>query len=387
MPLNQALERSSSSHPIFIIPIKTKRQWRAFINLQWKLYKKDPFWVPPLKMDMRNTVNPKKNPLMKLGPYQYFLAIKDGSIVGRIGVGIDEKLNSEKNKSEGYITLFESVNDYQVAAKLFDIALNWLKERGVTSVTGPQSPSNGDDYRGLLIKGFDSPPVLLNSYNPPYYQDFFDQYGFEKDFDRLAFYYDITKPLTERLERSVSIVKKRYGFSVRSVNLKHLENELIRMKKLIERAMPEEWPDMVPPTIEDIKDEASKLLPIVDPDLVVIAENHKGDPVGLAIALPDYNQVLKRLNGRLLPIGFIKFLWFKKKITGGRMFVLFVDPDYQKKGVSAAMYLHAFNNAIKKGYLYGEGGTIHEFNIKMRRDAERAGGELYKIYRIYRKEI
>lgn len=386
--LNMPQEKSSSLFPeVSVVPIKTRRQWKAFIDLQWKLYKKDPNWVPPLRMDMWNTVNSKKNPLMKLGPYQYFLAITGGRVVGRIGAGIDENLNAEKQKSEGYITLFESINDYEVAVKLFDTALNWLKERGISSVTGPQSPSNGDDYRGLLIKGFDSPPVLLNSYNPPYYQEFFERYGFEKDFDRLAFYYDITKPLTERLRKSISILKKRYGFDVRSVNMKRLEDELVRMKTLIERAMPEEWPDMVPPTIEDIKDEAAKLLPIVDPDLVVIAENTQGEPVGLAIALPDYNQVLKRLNGRLLPIGFIKLLWYKRKITGGRMFVLFVDPDYQKKGVSAAMYLHSFENAIKKGYLYGEGGTIHEFNIRMRRDAERAGGELYKIYRIYRKEI
>lgn len=372
---------------ICIIPIKSRRQWKAFIELPWKLYKDDPNWVPPLKMDMWNTVNPKKNPLLKLGPYQYFLAVRNGEVVGRIGTGIDEKLNHDKNKKEGYITLFESINDYEVAKALFDAALGWLRERGMTSVTGPQSPSNGDDYRGLLIKGFDSPPVLMNSYNPPYYEEFFDRYGFKKDFDRFAFYYDMKKPLTERFEKNIETVMKRYKFTIRSVNLKRLEEELVRMKKLIDRAMPEEWPDMVPPTIEDIKDEAAKLLPVVDPDLVVIAEDAQGEPVGLAIALPDYNQVLKRLNGKLLPLGFIKFLWYKKKITGGRMFVLFVDPDYQKKGVSAAMYLYAFKAALKKGYTYGEGGTIHEFNIKMRRDAERAGGELYKIYRIYRMEL
>lgn len=145
---------------------------------------------------------------------------------------------------------------------------------------------------------------------------------------------------------------------------------------------------MVPPSIEEVEDEAKKLLPVIDPDLAILAENDKGEPVGFALGLPDYNQVLKRLkSGRLLPIGFIKFLWYKRKITGGRMFVLMVDPDYRNKGVSAAMYLYAFRAGLKKGYTYGDGSTIHEFNIRMRREAERAGGELYRIFRIYQIDL
>ena len=228
---------------------------------------------------------------------------------------------------------------------------------------------------------------MLNSYNPPYYAEFFDRYGFEKQFDRLAFYYDLSKPVTARFERSVDALMKRYKFAVRKISVKKLREELGRVQKLVERAMPEEWPDMVPPSVEELEDEANKLLPVIDPDLVLIAESTDGQPVGLALALPDYNQVLKRLNGRLLPIGFIKFLWYKKKITGGRMFALMVDPDYRNKGVSAAMYLYAFRAGLKKGYTYGDGSTIHEFNIRMRREAERAGGELYRIFRIYRIEL
>ncbi|HEY8393111.1 MAG TPA: N-acetyltransferase [Capillibacterium sp.] len=370
-----------------ITPVQTKRDWRVFINLPWLLYKNDPHWVPPLKSEMWDTVNPKKNALMKLGPYQYFLAWRNGQPVGRIGTGIDEKLNREKNRKEGYITLFESINDYDVAKELFDAALGWLKERGMTAVTGPQSPTNGDDYRGLLVKGFDSEPVLLNSYNPPYYVEFFDRYGFTKFFDRYAFYYDLSKPLTKRFEESVDLLKKRYNFTTRKLNLKKLDQELVGIQKLLVRAWPENWPDMVPPSLAEIQDEVNQLLPVADQDLLVVAEDAQGKIVGLAIALPDYNQVFKRMNGRLFPIGFLKFLWYKKKINGGRSLILMVDPDYHKKGVSAAMYLQMFQNAIRKGYKYGEGSTIHEFNTKMVNDAIRAGGELYKIYRIYRKDL
>lgn len=372
---------------IVVTPIARRKELKLFINLPWELYRDDPNWIPPLKMDMWDTFNPKKNPLLKLGPYQYFLAWHDGKPVGRIGVGIDHRLNREKCRSEGYLTLFESIPDYSVAEALFDHSLAWLRERGMTTVTGPQSPSNGDDFRGLLIKGFDSPPVLLNSYNPLYYEEFFERYGFTKQFDRFAFYYDLNSDLSERFVRGVEYAKKRYRFTVRTVNLKRLEEELLRVKVVIDRAHPD-WPDMVPPTIEEIKDEAKKLLPVIDPDLVTIAEREEdGAPIGLMVALPDYNQVLKRLNGRLLPIGFLKFLWYKRQITGGRSLILFVDPDYQKKGVSAAMYLTAFRNALAKGYTYGEGGTIHEFNQKMVQDAIGAGGQLYKIYRIYEKSL
>jgi GNAT superfamily N-acetyltransferase len=372
---------------IVVKPIVNRRGWRTFIELPWILYKDDPNWVPPLKIDLWDTFDPKKNPLLKLGPYRYFLAWQGDKPVGRLGAGIDTRLNREKNRKEGYLTLFESINDFEVAKALFDTALQWLREMGMETVTGPQSPSNGEDYRGLLIKGFDSPPVLLNSYNPAYYQEFFERYGFTKQFDRYAFYFNVNSELPEHFERGVDYAMKRYGYSVRNVNLKKLEEELLRLKSLMDRSFPE-WPDMVPPTMDEIKDEAKKLLPIADPDLVVIAERNEDHyPIGFMIALPDYNQVLKRLNGRLLPFGILKFLWYKKKITGGRSLVLFVDPDYQKKGVSGAMYLKVFKAALAKGYTYGEGGTIHEFNNKMVQDAQGAGGELYKIYRIYEKAL
>lgn len=372
---------------VTVSKVETKRDWRIFINLPWLLYKNDPNWVPPLKSDMWNTVNPKKNALMKLGPYQYFIAWSQGRPVGRIGTGIDEKLNREKNKKEGYITLFESIEDYEVAKSLFDAVVQWQKERGIHSITGPQSPTNGDDYRGLLIKGFDSMPVLLNSYNPPYYQEFFDRYGFKKDFDRFAFYYDLSKPVTERFEQNVERLKQRYRFITRQLNLKKLDEELVGIHRLLVRSWPEEWPDMVPPGMSEIQDEVNQLLPIADQELLVVAENEAGHIVGLAIAIPDYNQVLKRLNGRIFPFGFIKFLWYKRKVTGARAFILMVDPDYHKKGVSAAMYLQLFKAGLKKGYKYGEGSTIHEFNTKMVNDAMRAGGDLYKIYRIYRLDF
>ncbi|MGQ9779938.1 MAG: GNAT family N-acetyltransferase [Bacillota bacterium] len=369
-----------------IKPVKTLRDKRTFINLPWKLYKDDPNWVPPLKLDMWNTLNPKKNALLRLGPYQYFLAYRGREPVGRIGVGIDEHLNQVKGFKGGYITLFESINDYEVAEALFDAACNWLKERGMEFVTGPQSPSNGDDYRGLLYRGFDSPPVIYASYNPPYYVEFFERYGFRKDFDRNA-YFLVLDEVPQEMRRGVEYAKRRYKFYTRRLDLKNIQKELAGINEVLQAGWPQEWPDMVPPTFEEIQAEYKKLLPFADPDLLWVAENDEGKIIGFFVALPDYNQCFARMNGRLFPIGFLKFLWLKRRLKSGRTFIMFVHPDYHNKGVSAALYLSAFDAAKAKGYTHGEGSSIHEFNVKMNRDAQSLGAKLYKIYRVYRKEL
>jgi GNAT superfamily N-acetyltransferase len=158
------------------------------------------------------------------------------------------------------------------------------------------------------------------------------------------------------------------------------------IKKVLDIAMPEEWEDLTPPTIEEIRAEGAQLKPLADEDLILIARS-EGKPIGFAIALPDYNQVLQRLNGRLFPLGFLKFLWYKKKTKGFRMFILFVIPEFRKKAVSGAMFCKFLENGVKKGYTYAEGSTIGEENRAMRTDLEKVGGLLYRTYRLYKKDI
>lgn len=371
---------------IQIKPVQSRRERKLFVELPWRLYRNDPNWVPPLLLDMYNTLNPRKNALLCLGPYLFLLAFRGDQVVGRLGVGIDRRLNEAKGRNLSYLTLFESVDDYPVVQALLDAGLSWLRGQGAETVTGPQSPSNGDDYRGLLTKGYDSPPVLLNSYNPPYYAEFFDRYGFVKDFDRNAYFYDITNGPPERLRKGVQAVRERYGFTVRPLNMKALDKEMFVIKDIIEQSMPD-WPDMIPPSLEEIRAEVAKLKQLAVSDLVLFIESKEGEPAGFSVSLPDYNQVLSRLNGRLFPLGLLKFLWYKRKISGVRMFILFVTPRWRKQGVSAALYYYTMLNACRLGYTYGEGSTIHEFNTRMNIDAQKAGGELYKVYRIYRMDL
>lgn len=371
---------------IEIIPVSSARERRAFVDLPWRLYKDDPNWIPPLRMDMMNTLNPKHNALLRLGPNCFFLARKDGQVVGRIGCGVDNLLNKAKGKNLGYITLFESIQDYEVAEALFDAAMNFLRSHGVETATGPQSPSNGDDYRGLLVDGFDGPPALLASYNPPWYQDYFEKYGFEKQFDRLGFWFDLDE-IPEKLVRGAEIAQKRYKFTVRPVNLDNLESDILAIKHVVDKATPTEWPDMISPSLEEVRAEVKKLIPIAEPELVFIAEAEDGEPIGLSITLPDYNQIIKRMNGKIFPLGWLKFLYLKKKVNTARLFALMVIPEYHRKGVSAALYKYTMDAAKQRGYIGGDASSIHEFNLEIYNDALGSGGKAYRRFRVYQYKL
>ncbi|AYO29839.1 hypothetical protein D2962_03725 [Biomaibacter acetigenes] len=371
---------------IDIVEIKDRQGLKKFIDFAWDIYKGDSCWVPPLKSDMMDTLVGKNNPLFKSGPHTLFMVYRYGKPAGRILTGINENLNKKKNRNEGYISLFECVDDEEISCALFDAVLSWLKAWGVTCVKGPVSPTNGDDYRGLLVEGFDGPPVLMNSYNPPYYVSLFEKSGFKKHLDLYAYYYDLSIIDLDRYARPVEYAMKRYDFRVEPIKLKYIEREMLDIKQVLDAAMPEEWEDLTPPSLEEIKAEARKLRHLADPNLIYIARNGCR-PIGFSVALPDYNQVLRHLNGRIFPWGFLKFLWLKRKISGGRLFVLFVIPEYRKKAVSSAILFKTLQAAKARGYIYGEGSTIGETNTSMKRDAEGMGGKHCRTYRIFYKDL
>lgn len=370
---------------------RKKSALKEFVDFPWELYRNDPYWVPPLRGPMIRTLLGENNPLLANGPHAFFLAYEqDGNrrrIAGRVMVGINEKLNREKKKNEGYISLFESVNNKEAAFALFEAAAGWLKKRGVSVMVGPVSPTNGDDSRGVLIKGFDGPPVLMNSYNPPYYPEFFNEFGFEKQMDLFAYLLKAEEMEVERYGRVVAYAMKKYNFRIDRFDRKKLTREAEDIKKILDLAMPETWEHLAPPSLEEILKETRALIRFMDEDLVYIARSGDGEPIGFVVALPDYNQVLKKLNGRLFPFGFAKFLWYRRKIRGIRIFMQFVVPKFRNKAVNSAIYHRLMVEAARKGYTFGEGSTIAEMNKESIRNVKRAGGQLYRIYRIYQKEL
>jgi len=379
------------SGDVTVRTVETRRERETFIRLPWRLYQGDPNWVPPLLGDMRRTLTEAGNSQFKAGPHALALAWREGpggrpEPVGRLVAGVNETLNRAKGAATGYISLFESVQDYEVARALFDWAVGWLRDHGCASVKGPVSPTNGDDFRGLLVMGFDSPPVLMDSYNPPYYVDFFERYGFTKDIDLYAYRYR-REAMPERYDRVAAYAMRRYGFRCDRLDLKDLDRDIRDIKTVLDLAMPGEWADLIPPTLEELRELGRTLRPLADPCLSYVARSEAGEPIGFIIGLPNYNEVLARLNGRLFPTGFVKFLWYRRRIRSVRIFVLFVVPEWRKRGVTGAMFWHLWKAAGPRGYEWGEGSTIGETNEEMRRDAERAGGEHYKTYRIYRLDL
>jgi len=361
---------------------------KKFIRLPWKIYKGNKCWVPPLIKDLMDTLNRDKNPVLNKIEFELFLAFLDGEPVGRIYAGIDKDLNAKKGSKAGFFSLLECIDNYDVFKLLLDTASDWLKDRNISVIKGPVPPTGTDDdeYKGLLIDCFDRPPVLMTSYNPPYYKDFLEKYGFEKDQDLYAYFLDAKEIFSKDPSKVIEYAKKKYNFRVDPIDLKNIEKEIRDLKYVLDLAVPEEWPDLVPPSLDDVRELARKLMPVADPDIVIIARS--GDqPVGFGIALPDYNQVLIHLNGKITPLAALKYLWYKRKINCVRFFVMFVIPEFRKKGVSYAIYHQTFLNGTKKGYIYGEGSTIGETNTQMRNDIESFGGKHYKTYRIYQKEI
>ncbi len=363
-----------------IRPLSTKKDTVSFIRFLWKLYKDDPNWVPPLMMDRKKLMDREKNPFYKHADSEFFIAERDGEVVGRIAAIINHNHNKEHRENIGFYGFFESINDQEVANALFDTAKNWLKQRGVTAMRGPMSPSVNDEI-GLLIEGFDSPPVVLMTYNPRYYVDLHDRYGIKKVKDLYAYDLNQDEVYSEKFNRVAEMVKKRNNLTFRSLNMKDFMAEVGRIKKVYNGAWQYNW-GAVPMTDAEFDALAADLKPIVVPDLVIIAEKD-GEPVGFALSLPDINVALKYNTSGMLLTGLYHLFTKKKKINRVRIIVLGVMPEFKQTGAASVLFYETAVRARNLGYYYGEASWILEDNTMMNRAAETMNAKLYKKYRLY----
>lgn len=366
---------------IEIRKVESKSDLMKFIKFQWEVYKDYPHWVPPLLMDRKKILNKKKNPFFRHADADFFLAYLDNKIVGRIAAIKNDLHNQHHNDKVGFFGFFECINDQEVANKLFDTAKEWLKERGLDSMRGPANPSSNDEY-GMLLEGFDDDPRLLMPYNPPYYLDLCNNYGFIKAKDLFAYKLENEKVLSqEKLKRVAEIAKQRSGITISKLNMKDFKGELEKVKYVYNKAWEPNW-GFVPMTDEEIDAMAKELKPLVEPSIVLFGEV-KGQVVGFVLAMLDYNKIFKELNGRLFPFGWIKLFTKKKTIKWARILTLGVIPEFQKKGLDAVFYWEIVNLAAEIGIRLGEASWILEDNEMMNRGAHAMNGEIYKKYRIY----
>jgi len=369
---------------IEVRPASSRQDLKKFVKFPWKIYANDSQWVPPLLMDRMKLIDKKKNPFYKHAEAELFLAYRDGEIVGRISAIINHNHNSEHKENIGFFGFFESINDQRVANALFTTTKQWLKVCGVNTIRGPANPSVNDEY-GLLIKGFDRPPILLMPYNPPYYSTLIEGAGLAKAKDLYAYHVCREKAISEKLNRVTEKVRQREGLTFRSIDMKRFKEEVDIIKDLYNRAWQYNW-GAVKMTDEEFDCLAKDLKPVIVPELVIIAE-FKGEPVGFSLSLPDLNTALKyNKKGYLIP-GIARLMWHKKKINWVRILVLGVVRERQKTGAASVLFYETAKRCAENGYPDGEASWVLEDNVMMNRAAEFLNADRYKTYRVYEIKI
>ena len=366
------------------MPVTHGHGLKRFIAFPYDHYRRDPLWVPPLRMDVRTLLSPKKNPFFQHAEAQYFLARgPDGRTLGRIAAIQNDAHNREHRDRVGFYGFFESVNDQQVAAALFDAAAAWLRTKGLDTMRGPMSPSINDEC-GLLVDGFTTPPTVMMPHNPPWYVALHGGYGFTKAKDLYVYEGSGAEP-PERNVRAAKVLAERKAITLRPLDMKRFAQEVELVKLLYNQAWEKNW-GFVPLTEAEIDHLAKQLKPVVVPDLVCFAERG-GKVIGFAIALPDLNVALKHNpSGRLFP-GILNILWHARRITRIRVLLLGVLPEYRQSGVDAMLYHWMWTKGAARGYRWAEGGWMLEDNLPMINAAERIGFRRYKTYRIYDKPL
>jgi GNAT superfamily N-acetyltransferase len=355
-----------------------------FIRFQWKVYEGDLHWVSPLLMERREFLDPAKNPFYDHADVALFVARRDGEVVGRIAAVEDRNFNAFHSTRTAYFGLYESVNDVGVAAALFKAARDWARWRGLDTILGPMNLSTNYEV-GLLVEGFDSDPYIQMTYNPRYYGELFEACGLVKAKDLWAWERSAKTAPPDRFLRIADKIKEHREITIRSANLKEFDAEVARIKDVYNAAWEQNW-GFVPMTSAEFDKLARDLKQMIVPDLAVIAE-HKGEPVAFSLTVPDYNQALKKLNGRLttfgLPIGLAKLLWHARKIDKVRLIALGVKQGWRRRGLDAVLIVEAIRRADKLGYLGGEVSWTLEDNHLINGAIEASGCTRTKVYRVY----
>lgn len=369
---------------IRIIEVRDRRDLKAFIRLPWAIYEGVGPWVPPLLADVKARLDRRKNPFFDHGEAVYFLAMKDGKPVGRIAAITNTLHNSTHDDRVGFFGWFECIDNHEVAAALLDAAEEWLNARSCSAMRGPMSFSINDEC-GLLVDGFDRPPMILMPYNLPYYEDLLTQNGLKQVMDLYAWRLRVKDFGAERMQRIVKRVIARENLVVRNFEMSDLKGEIERLKLLYNDAWQKNW-GFVPMTNREIEHMAKDLKPILEPRLGCFVEV-EGKPVGFSLVLPDLHEITIHINGRLFPLGFLRILRGIKRVRNIRLLAMGISLDYQKRGLDAVLYYSSFEAALELGKEVSELGWTLETNTLMNNAIERMGGRIDKTYRLLERPI
>ena len=378
------------SAALVIEPVRTSAQRRAFIDLPYRLYEKDPHWVPPLKDEVRALLDPRKNPWFEHGRLELLLAKRDGKTVGRISAQIDD-LWTERYPGEGHWGLFEA-EDQETAAALLDAAQDWLRGKGMTRSLGPFSISIWDEP-GLLVEGFEESPLVMMGHHKPSYAGWIEAAGYEKIRDLYTFALDIRIDMIPVVDRLIKAGEKSDRIRIRNADKSRFDEEAALILDILNDAWSDNW-GFVPLTDAEIAYAGKKLKPIIVEDLVKIAEV-EGEPVAFMLTIPDVNEHLKDLGGRLFPFNWARLLWRLRdpsRVSRVRVPLMGVRKSHQRGRLASQlafmMIEYTRQTCVEKyGVHFGEFGWVLEDNAGMMSIAQLPGAGINHVYRVYGKPL
>ena len=367
--------------------VSSEKMLKAFINFPHDLYEGDPNYVPEIFMGQRDMMNPKKYPFHKYGTAKYFLAYKDGKIVGRVAAINNPNYNTHFNTKVGFWGFMDMTNDQDVCNALVAEVVKYAKSHGHTSIMGPTNFTT-NETAGVLVEGFDDPPKIMMTYNKPYYKTLLENFGLKKEMDLYA-YMIYTSKVSEKSIQLADAIEKRLatkGITIRNISIKDLNQETERVKNIYNSAWEENW-GFVPFTDAEFEYLKNDLKLILDPNFGFIAEKD-GEPIGFNLTLPNINEILqKNKRGKLFPFGIFRLLLGKSKTKTVRILAMGVKEEFRKLGIEAVFFAKNILEAKRKNLIGGEASWVLENNESMRKSAEHLNGEKYKTYRLYKMTL
>jgi GNAT superfamily N-acetyltransferase len=379
--------------PLQIHSVKTVSDRREFLSLPWVVYKDNPNWVPPIFSERMHFIT--QHPFLDHADVEFFMAKRADQLVGTIAAFINHNHNEFQNEHIGFFGFFEVLDDPGAAKMLLETAENWVKQRGYDAIRGPAQYSTNEEC-GLLVDGFDDPPRILMTYNPPRYVEYLENQGYLKAMDLHAYALDTDiyaggSKFPKKLLRVVDKIKAKGDIHIRKVDMKHFDQEVIRVKAIYNQSWARNW-GFIPMTDAEFDAMGEELRQVLDPDMSLVAEID-GEPIGVSITLPDLNQPLRSAYPRPgTPQWWTmaKLVWnwkARRQVTWCRVLILGVLPAYRARGVDALFYYETARAALKKGIKSAEMSWILENNDAISRPIRVMGGEVYKTYRFYEKKL
>ncbi len=365
---------------IEVTAVDNKKALREFVELPFTIYRNDPYWVPQLRIAVKELLDREKHPFYANAEAEFFLAREGGKVVGRVAAIIDRNYDRFHNEKAGFFGFFESTDNVEVAGALLQRARQWVFDRGATFLRGPVNPSTNYEC-GMLVDGFDSSPMVMMPYNPRYYPGMMEQVGLSKAKDIHAYLSNTNTVETKKIDRVAEKALKTTGVRVRPINMKDFQNDVAKVWEVYGAAWMRNW-GFIPMTREEFFLMGKEMKMILKPDLVLIGEVGER-VVGFALALPDVNQALKPANGSLFPTGLLKILYYQRLIKNVRVLALGVVEEFRATGLAAGFYATLVRNARKLGFGDCEMSWILEDNVLMNRSIEVMGAKRYKTYRFY----